>query len=676
MANRAALFRAENAGKPVTKRGRNFIEFDLGNGVTRHVASVDPIHYGAAHDQEIDTTWVASVNPAWQLQLLENNFQVHARDYIDAGSAVEWYDTRSGESVTIQPLALNWVDNLTDSRQQISIPQHVQATSNDETLLWTDAYGSGRHFSYTAHPRRLIKRVIIDNASYLPAPTVSNPYLEIEFIIDPSKGLDLYVDGQPWDKSTKVATVDRVEFRLSDGTVTWYFDYPIAQDSSQEPNTTPGIFQLRKQGGNLMATVRVPKAWVDSAVFPIALDPTFVDGYGGDVTTYKDNYIYTANQTHNNGASISIGYNNTCKSLLEFDLSSIDSAATCNSATLYLYHGSQGTDSAFTWTAYSIAVGNDGWPEGNKNGATGGAGDSCFDHYEQSPGSETNWAGSPGLATSGTDYEASSLGSFNGNRSDAVGTEYSTTLTAARIEGWFGASNTNYGLLGTFSAAAFDIASSDHATTGYRPKLVVDYSAESASASASASASPSATLSPSASPSATLSPSASPSATLSPSASASASASASPSATLSPSASASASISPSASGSASLSPSASPSPSPAEMEVVWGHDTGVLEDVILDFNGNWTGTGNIENPGVNDTERLALQAGESMTSNLVHTGVTSVLIAINVYQAGDAVLIEYRHGATPAACLAAGWANYVGPVDSLGYLQVRLTSTL
>lgn len=112
------------------------------------------------------------------------------------------------------------------------------------------------------------------------------------------------------------------------------------------------------------------------------------------------------------------------------------------------------------------------------------------------------------------------------------------------------------------------------------------------------------------------------------------------------------------------------------MEVVWGHDTGVLEAVVRDFQNNWTGTGAIENPGVADTERLALEQGEDMTSEIVHTGAVDVIIQYNVYRAGDNINLDYRHGNTPAACVAAGWNDYAGAFTSLGYLQVKVTSTL
>jgi hypothetical protein len=112
------------------------------------------------------------------------------------------------------------------------------------------------------------------------------------------------------------------------------------------------------------------------------------------------------------------------------------------------------------------------------------------------------------------------------------------------------------------------------------------------------------------------------------------------------------------------------------MEVVWGHDTGVSETVVRNFQNNWTGTGTVGNPGTADTERLELEAGQYMISELVHSGAIRVKIEYNVYSSGDTINLDYRHGATPVACEAADWNDYGGSFDSLGYLQVRVTSTL
>jgi len=65
-----------------------------------------------------------------------------------------------------------------------------------------------------------------------------------------------------------------------------------------------------------------------------------------------------------------------------------------------------------------------------------------------------------------------------------------------------------------------------------------------------------------------------------------------------------------------------------------------------------------------------------MISEVVHTGAANVLIDYNVYAAGDNINLDYRHGDSPANCEAAAWNDYAAPFESLGYVQVRVTSTL
>lgn len=81
----------------------------------------------------------------------------------------------------------------------------------------------------------------------------------------------------------------------------------------------------------------------------------------------------------------------------------------------------------------------------------------------------------------------------------------------------------------------------------------------------------------------------------------------------------------------------------------------------------------IENAG--DAERLAFELGQYMISEIVSTGTEAIILDYNVYQAGNNVSVEYRHGATPNDCVDAAWESYIGSFVSLGYVQIRLTAT-
>lgn len=204
------------------------------------------------------------------------------------------------------------------------------------------------------------------------------------------------------------------------------------------------------------------------------------------------------------------------------------------------------------------------------------------------------------------------------------------------------------------------------------------------SASPSISESPSPSVSESQSPSVSESPSPSTSESASPSPSTSESASPSVSESVSPSISPSVSESPSPSVSESASPSISPSTSESaspsagpllEGSVCYGHDTGVTETNVVNFGGYWTGTGTIEDIGVDDTERLKLDPGEYMEAQTVYTGAYNITLDYNHYGVGDVIVLKYRHGATQEDCEAAAYAIYAGPFDCLGYVQVRVEAT-
>ncbi len=261
----------------VAERGKSWIKHQHPTDPARAMldVSIGPIHYGADDDQEIDTAWEADTG-AWQYRMVKAGFNLHARNILNVGDIINYADPVTGENITFQPLGLNWVDNVTDSRQQIAIAQAVTAQVTDDILYFPDGYGTGRHFRYRADTGRLSKQIIIDSAANLPAPTVSNPWLEIEFIFSKSSGVTEWIDTgsgyQQWDRTTKVVTANRVEYRTPGGAVLWTFDFPRAVDADGSQQI--GLFQFRRQGANRYCTVRIPKPWIDTAVFPILIDPT------------------------------------------------------------------------------------------------------------------------------------------------------------------------------------------------------------------------------------------------------------------------------------------------------------------------------------------------------------------------------------------------------------------
>jgi hypothetical protein len=158
--------------------------------------------------------------------------------------------------------------------------------------------------------------------------------------------------------------------------------------------------------------------------------------------------------------------------LQRFNLSAIPASATINSAKVYYYKTNARPNSNVTVTLYSVSQANGDWHEGAQYGGEAQAGDSNW-NFKDAAG--TPWAGSPGLSTSGVDYEPAVIGSFVIPASAQVGDEYVCDLNLTRVAGWFGANNTNYGILMVASGMAEYIGSSENTTAANRPKLVVQY---------------------------------------------------------------------------------------------------------------------------------------------------------------------------------------------------------
>jgi len=193
-----------------------------------------------------------------------------------------------------------------------------------------------------------------------------------------------------------------------------------------------------------------------------------------DGTAGIDTKVNSTQPTRNYGITGSLLSSTVDRMLLRMSLSAIPATDICDSAVLSLFQVGSSAALAFTLTAYKILLANGDWIEGTKNNATAGTGEPCWDYKEYNT---VGWAGSAGLSTSGTDYDATALGTVSGNRSDANGTEYQITLPAALVETWFGSDTDNYGLLIVTSAGCGNMGSSDYATAGYRPKLVVNHHA-------------------------------------------------------------------------------------------------------------------------------------------------------------------------------------------------------
>lgn len=202
-----------------------------------------------------------------------------------------------------------------------------------------------------------------------------------------------------------------------------------------------------------------------------------------DATAGIDTLIAENVPTRNFGVTVTLGCGDATagvsrRILIRFDLSSITAGSTINSATLYM---TCTAESATTNYDVGIHRGLVVFYEGVSDNAVPGAGEDASTWNLRNANGSVSWAGGVGGA-SGTEWAASATATTT--ITQAANTEFSWTVTAD-LTYWITNGNTNNGWWainaseGTANCMK-TFASSDNATSGYRPKLVVDWTAPSA----------------------------------------------------------------------------------------------------------------------------------------------------------------------------------------------------
>lgn len=299
-------------------------EYALGS----KVGSVN--YYDGDSWEPIDNTLTAASSP-WDWQMTKDAYTTRFLSDFDYGQILQFES--QGQSVAFQPMALEWTNDLSQT-QQISMPQNVMAsvtnpeydvfpefdmTNNRGTITWEDAYGSGRNFEWRNTPGRLAKLLNLEGAPPAPEQYIiagGNPVLRLNFIFDPSSGLDIYVDGSLWDEESKKQTVNYIEFR-SGSTVLWGFAPAKYWDSGDGYGVA--VTELRKVGGSLYVSVLTPYSWLQSATYPVFIDPTVdVDVAAGGDDGYVD--VSTSSiDTSSTSLRVGLGLTQTYHAFYRFD---------------------------------------------------------------------------------------------------------------------------------------------------------------------------------------------------------------------------------------------------------------------------------------------------------------------------------------------------------------------
>lgn len=282
MSNIAKLFRDRvqqtHPGAVVVERGRLYLRHYHASSNTYILdTSLGAVHFGPQADQEIDTAWSPSAAP-WNYEMVRADFYVHALANFSSGQVVRYTHPATGETITFQPQQLQFRNDL-NQIQALGDVQSVMGLANDDELRWNGAFGPDLDFIWNVQTERLAKYLIINNLASIGSPNSTiiaggNPVLVLQFIINFSSNVDIYVEGARWNRqpNSSVTTTSVVEFRHNvTGETLWWFGIPNVHDQNGSIQVTT---HFRRTGSNLFVGVQVPWEWLQSAVYPVVIDPT------------------------------------------------------------------------------------------------------------------------------------------------------------------------------------------------------------------------------------------------------------------------------------------------------------------------------------------------------------------------------------------------------------------
>lgn len=275
--------------------------------------------------------------------------------------------------VTYQPMSLNYRNDL-DQIQQINITQPVTGFPQNNKFIYPDVFGFSTNLTYEYGEEILKEKLIIENISKLPKPEQyiidgGNATIDLDFLITWKDGIDIYIDGVLWDKSSTKETQDRVDFKLN-GETLFFLSKPYAYDSLNKQ--TELTYQFKKSGNKLYVIVKTNYTWLNSSerVYPIEIDPT-VQLQEADSENIEDSYVWS-NQTDKSYGASNIFYIglyknsssvNFARAFILWNLSTIPSEGNIINANLSLnWTGGYSSGFDISYVAYNTS---NSWTEEN-----------------------------------------------------------------------------------------------------------------------------------------------------------------------------------------------------------------------------------------------------------------------------------------------------------------------
>ena len=369
--------------------------FDNGDGSFTQLCYSAPIHYHDGGDwQEIDTRWKTCDELNWDWEMLDADYHAHVSTRFNSPGDLLKLECH-GYYLTYEPLGLGW-SNEDNDWQIISEPQSVDGVTYEVGvdklspggyISWAGAYGEGMDFTFTPKPQQFLKHLTVDQLNrfgQIPDGYADkSPVITLRWLFDTD--LDLWLDGDKWDGLSVSETGSFIEFKDTFGEVHWSWKTPEAIDA--EGNIQIGTVRVAEIDGKVSVGVVIPWTWLETAIYPVVIDPTVNYNYNG-VGLGLDGHMYRQHATYL-GAFNNNSRDGTCRvgqkyyfstywrwrALLAFDTSSITGYITGIDMILYCTSNADGLGFNLDIRKYNFP---DDWAYANADNAAEASSERTF----------------------------------------------------------------------------------------------------------------------------------------------------------------------------------------------------------------------------------------------------------------------------------------------------------
>lgn len=232
----------------------------------------------------IDPSIVSINQDGYNWEVVNNTYTARFKNGFNWGDSIYFTAGQGGHHVILSPINLRYRDH-NDADQFVTSSAGATIQLTDDTVTYVGAFGTGRDVRYTILPNQLKEDLILQTRSALPNPqqwfinNAPNGEVFFEMMFQVKITADIVYEGTT--RTTPggyTATNGTIAFtHPSTGEVLYRITEPIAVDS--DGTVVLGEYFVRPQSGEWIIGIRIPYAWLDTASYPVRIDPTFEVDY-------------------------------------------------------------------------------------------------------------------------------------------------------------------------------------------------------------------------------------------------------------------------------------------------------------------------------------------------------------------------------------------------------------